>query len=158
MSFSTKKRSAVFRWVETFSQIPSSVFTDLAKSFPDILSFSDDRLRLISTPYRVCGSCSYGEEELNSLGVFVCAECGSNDWVGVFPSCFPCMWSTLFSPTNSCDNSWMIDNAVSVSSCGVYVFDSEYFGCVLGIDGAGYDFYEDHWNALYELRGLKWHE
>lgn len=28
----------------------------------------------------------------------------------------------------------------------------------IGIDGAGYDFYEAHWIPLYEARGLHWHE
>lgn len=26
-----------------------------------------------------------------------------------------------------------------------------------GIDGAGYDFYEAHWEPLYKARGLHWH-
>ena len=30
-------------------------------------------------------------------------------------------------------------------------------GYLLGIDGAGYDFYEEHWIPLYNLLGLKWH-
>lgn len=29
---------------------------------------------------------------------------------------------------------------------------------LLGINGAGYDFYEAHWTPLYEALGYKWHE
>ena len=29
---------------------------------------------------------------------------------------------------------------------------------VLGINGAGYDFYEHHWIPLYEALGYGWHE
>ena len=28
----------------------------------------------------------------------------------------------------------------------------------LGIDGAGYDFYDAHWVPLYRLRGFTWHK
>jgi hypothetical protein len=29
---------------------------------------------------------------------------------------------------------------------------------VLGINGAGYDFYEQHWTPLYNALGYEWHE
>ena len=32
------------------------------------------------------------------------------------------------------------------------------FGYIFGIDGAGYDFYEDHWIPLYKERGIQWHD
>ena len=28
---------------------------------------------------------------------------------------------------------------------------------VLGINGAGYDFYSDHWSKLYDALGYHWH-
>lgn len=30
-------------------------------------------------------------------------------------------------------------------------------GIYIGIDGAGYDFYESHWIPLYTVRGLEYH-
>ena len=32
------------------------------------------------------------------------------------------------------------------------------FGYLFGIDGTGYDFYEEHWIPLYLARGLQWHK
>ena len=45
-----------------------------------------------------------------------------------------------------------------MSECGFRIFESEEFGYFFGIDGAGYDFYEQHWLPLYKARGLKWHD
>lgn len=35
---------------------------------------------------------------------------------------------------------------------------SEDYGYLIGIDGAGYDFYKAHWLPLYKARGLHWHK
>jgi len=45
-----------------------------------------------------------------------------------------------------------------VAKLGLFVFDSEDFGIILGIDGGGFDFYNSFWIPLYKLRGLKWHD
>ena len=71
---------------------------------------------------------------------------------------FPCAWSTLFAPKDSCDLRWFRQNADSVARLGFYIFDSEDWDILLGIDAAGFDFYEAFWIPLYRLRGLKWHE
>ena len=85
------------------------------------------------------------------------------------------MWGTLFVPNESADVSniekllveiqpndeedeafasagWM-----EVSDTGIYAieFDDE---LLLGIHGAGYDFFTEHWSRLYDALGYRWHE
>ena len=43
-----------------------------------------------------------------------------------------------------------------IKDCGFTILDSDY-GLFIGIDGAGYDFYEKHWTPLYDAFGFKWH-
>ncbi|WP_197441260.1 hypothetical protein [Thalassoglobus neptunius] len=80
------------------------------------------------------------------------------------------MWGTVFMPTNSVDirnieellapisddpsvapSGWdkVGDTGIIVIQC-----DDE---LILGIDGAGYDFYTDHWIKLYDALGYEWH-
>ena len=70
------------------------------------------------------------------------------------------MWGTMWSFGNSLDTYWLEekDGIAVMSECGFRIFRSEEFGYFFGIDGAGYDFYEQHWIPLYERRGLKWHD
>jgi hypothetical protein len=44
-----------------------------------------------------------------------------------------------------------------VGNTGIFAFDID-GEIVLGIHGAGYDFYEHHWIPLYEALGYAWHE
>ncbi|WP_461199331.1 hypothetical protein [Enterococcus sp. N249-2] len=73
---------------------------------------------------------------------------------------FP-MWGTLFEMSDSTDIYWLEENLDKIAECGVKIYsydDGENQMYLLGIDGAGYDFYENHWVPLYEKRGLKWHK
>lgn len=45
-----------------------------------------------------------------------------------------------------------------MSDCGFRVYQHEEWGFFFGIDGAGYDFYSEHWIPLYKRRGLRWHD
>ena len=45
-----------------------------------------------------------------------------------------------------------------MADCGFRIYQSEDYGYVFGIDGAGYNFYEAHWIPLYKARGFQWHE
>lgn len=68
------------------------------------------------------------------------------------------MWSTLWSFGNSFDEDWAKENVQLVTECGFRIYEDEETGDIfLGIDGAGYDFYEAHWIPLYRARGLEWH-
>ena len=70
------------------------------------------------------------------------------------------MWGTMWSFGDSCDDWWLEeDNGIELmSQCGFRIYESEEFGYFFGIDGAGYDFYAEHWIPLYKARGLQWHE
>ncbi|MCA9068800.1 MAG: hypothetical protein KDA84_07755 [Planctomycetaceae bacterium] len=87
------------------------------------------------------------------------------------------MWGTLFAPNNpadvsnitnllkkfepNIDNDEMATLALSgwqeVADTGIYAreFDDE---LLLGIHGAGYDFYDHHWSKLYDALGYQWHD
>lgn len=67
------------------------------------------------------------------------------------------MWGTLFNPKESLDEDWIRENLDVVAECGFRIYESDEIGILLGVDGAGYDFYEEHWVPLYKARGLKWH-
>lgn len=69
------------------------------------------------------------------------------------------MWNTLWMADDWCDEDWIDHNRELVASCGFTIIENREEGwLLLGIDGAGYDFYEAHWIPLYEARGLRWHE
>lgn len=70
------------------------------------------------------------------------------------------MWGWMWSFKDSADEYWMdvLDGIKKMSECGFRIYHNEDWGYFFGIDGAGYDFYEDHWIPLYKARGLKWHD
>lgn len=70
------------------------------------------------------------------------------------------MWGTMWSFGDSCDDHWLEDKGGIriMSDCGFRVYESDDYGYFFGIDGAGYSFYEEHWEPLYRARGLQWHD
>ena len=70
------------------------------------------------------------------------------------------MWGTLWNFADGCNNNWLEkqDGIQKMSECGFRIYEHEEWGYFFGIDGAGYDFYENHWIPLYKIRGLKWHD
>lgn len=77
-------------------------------------------------------------------------------------SFFP-MWGYMWTFGDSIDEDWARgtycpSHLQEMADCGFRIYDSEDYGLVFGIDGAGYDFYIEHWIPLYEARGLRWHE
>ena len=72
------------------------------------------------------------------------------------------MWGTLWAFGDGIDNAWLDneylgDGLTAMANCGFRIYESEDYGYIFGIDGAGYDFYEAHWIPLYKARGLHWH-
>lgn len=69
------------------------------------------------------------------------------------------IWGTLWAFDDSADIAWLDSEAgiSAMSNCGFRIFYHNDFGYFFGIDGAGYDFYEEHWIPLYLARGLHWH-
>ncbi|MDY7043647.1 hypothetical protein RVS70_05450 [Virgibacillus sp. M23] len=70
---------------------------------------------------------------------------------------FPVAWGTMWTFGESLDEEWAENNADILNDCGIVAYYTESLGVVFGIDGAGYDFYEQHWIPLYKARGLRWH-
>lgn len=70
------------------------------------------------------------------------------------------MWGTMWTFGDQLDNWWLEegDGFKLMSECGFRIYESDDFGYIFGIDGAGYDFYEAHWIPLYKARELKWHD
>lgn len=70
------------------------------------------------------------------------------------------MWGTMWAFSDDLDNEWLEDkdNLRAMAECGFRIYESEDYGYIFGIDGAGYSFYEEHWLPLYKVRGLRWHD
>lgn len=70
------------------------------------------------------------------------------------------MWGTMWSFAERPDDDWLAGPGAlrAMSDCGFRIFESDEFGYFFGIDGAGYDFYAEHWVPLYRARGLAWHD
>lgn len=68
------------------------------------------------------------------------------------------MWGTMWTFGESLDEDWARGNIEIMQSCGFRVYEQDDLGILFGIDGAGYNFYEEHWIPLYKARGFKWHD
>lgn len=70
------------------------------------------------------------------------------------------MWGTMWTCNDSIDDEWLErdGNLQKMADCGFRIYEQEDLGYIFGIDGAGYDFYQEHWIPLYKARGLKWHD
>lgn len=68
------------------------------------------------------------------------------------------MWGTMWEFKDVCDEQWLENNLQAVANCGFRIYESEDYGYLIGINGAGYDFYEAHFCPLYKTRGLHWHK
>ena len=72
------------------------------------------------------------------------------------------MWSTLFEAKDNTIKDWILENSDKIiSEAGFTIIDlsreneGEYqTGVFLGVNGAGYDFYEAHWIPLYKIFGV----
>jgi hypothetical protein len=131
-------------WLDIrFSYIPGEVFGRLAKLDEEISCYSSVDLQLEASPHQTCCKCDQPVD---------CCECGSDANLRPSePSEFPCMWGTLFAVRSNSFGDWIIANKDTVAECGFFVFSSDLFGVMLGIDGRGYDFLTEHWLPLYNL-------
>lgn len=157
---------AVRGWVESFNAFPLGMIEKLFEYEPEDWSeITPIALydRVYSDNYDEYGEVKEiydnedGEEiikiELDS-GEEV--ETDRDDLSRTDDSIFP-MWSTLWQFSDSCDDWWLESHLQEVANCGFRIYESEEYGYFLGIDGAGYSFYEEHWKPLYKVRGLRWH-
>lgn len=68
------------------------------------------------------------------------------------------IWGWLWQFKDSIDSDWAEEHIREISNCGFRIYRHEDWGLFLGVDGAGYDFYEAHWIPLYKAHGLEWHD
>lgn len=81
--------------------------------------------------------------------------------LGTYGSTHCPMWSTWFQPSNSWEENWVEDHKEEIAELGFTIINVWLDGCediFLGIDGAGFDFYEAFWIPLYRLHGFHWHD
>ena len=72
------------------------------------------------------------------------------------------MWSTLFEAKDNTIKDWILDDYEKIiTEAGFTIIDlsreneGEYeTGVFLGVNGAGYDFYDQHWIPLYKIFGV----
>ena len=163
-------RKATEEWVAQFSHVPASIIEKMAKADESIYAFDSDSFRLIASPRIKCSWCSTTYDGDLSLPDLIaahdrrrgvpCDECCLDGWwnLGEPELAFPCGWGTLFAPMDPCDRRWFEANKEEVAKLGFFVFESDDYGILLGLDAAGFDFYDAYWIPLYQLRGLLWHE
>lgn len=166
MRFKTEME-ACREWVDTFNNIPGS---PLERAYGP----EGDALKLLAGGSRKSDCCGIVSEETAddprhpatgnedvAERVYKCSECDKPcgwSWGGA-EYAWPAGWGTLFNPKDSSDEDWMNRNAEQIADkCGLLVYECDEVGILLGVDGGGYDFYEQHWLPLYRLRGLEWHE
>ncbi len=156
-------REAANGFVEELSAIPRSLLIKLKDQGEEIVEITPpavgDYVYLYSSNQGEIVSIKdglYSIKEHNSDSV---VKCESGDFEVQRDDYFP-MWGTLWTFDSTVDRWWLEErNGLQLmADCGFRIYEQEDYGFVFGIDGAGYDFYEDHWIPLYRARGLKWHE
>lgn len=138
-------REAAHHWVGGFNAVSEAMFKRAYAQ--DGL----DHLEVLASPMNECSYCGADVQ----VGESECESCGSDE---VYTKRDLPMWGTLWSFGEWLDEDWCRENAKLVASCGFMVYETADDDIFLGIDGAGYDFYEAHWVPLYKARGLKWHD
>jgi hypothetical protein len=140
---------AARHWVSQFNAIPQAL---ILKAYP---SLEEDGLEILATEL-VCANCGGTDYTVNEDDEKVCDHCQSVDEMQDTWD-LP-MWRTMWTFGENIDEGWARDNLETMRDCGFWVYESDELGVVFGINGAGYDFYEDHWVPLYKARGLHWHK
>ena len=150
-------------WVYGFNAIPTAMLARLMENNPD--EWTEVTLPVIGDTVYVYDENTNGEitaqvedgyEILLENGT--CLNSTANDFTLVQNDILP-IWGTMWNFGDSLDEYWLEKGAglTALSECGFRVFYHEDFGYYFGIDGAGYDFYAEHWIPLYIARGLHWH-
>jgi hypothetical protein len=75
----------------------------------------------------------------------------------IYLECWPAMWGWLFRSSDWTDEEWIKCNIEKVEACGFLIYNCEYCGILLGVNGCGYNFHDTHWLRLYKARELSWH-
>ena len=154
---------ATQHWVYSFNAIPTKMIARLMNQNPD--EWSEVTMPTIGDTVYVYDEDTNGEitaqvedgyEILLENGTEITATV--DDFTLVQNDILP-IWGTMWNFGDSLDENWLEngEGLTALSECGFRVFYHEDFGYYFGIDGAGYDFYAEHWIPLYIARGLNWH-
>ena len=163
MKYDTIKEAAE-AWVREMNAMPQEMVLRLMSADPDDWS-EVTRPEKYDHVY-VDSENEYGEiteinDDIYSVELYngEKIECSEDDLEVCRDDVLP-MWGTMWSFGDGIDDYWLEEkNGLELMSrCGFRIYQSEEFGYFFGIDGAGYDFYEDHWIPLYKARGLHWHK
>lgn len=156
-------KEAAQKWVGEFNAIPQGMIAKLIKAEPE--TWHEITVPNVGDRVYIYNKSVFGEIIACGKKIKVRLDDGKNISVGKndirlkYYDLLP-MWGTMWSFGESLDDFWLEEqNGVKLmSDCGFRIYKSDDFGYFFGIDGAGYDFYEQHWIPLYKARGLKWHE
>lgn len=175
-------RDGAREWIATFNAIDQDIIRTLMKYAPDewrevTLPSTYQRVYVYNLPEH-CESTSHSgeivghsvisDEEDNVLSEYWCIALDDGEEITLdnlddveidFDYTLP-MWGTMWSFGDMADKVWLEERGglQIMSNCGFRIYQHDEWGYFFGIDGAGYDFYEAHWEPLYIARGLKWHD
>ena len=156
-------KEATQHWVYGFNAIPTAMIARLMDQNPEeweevTMPVIGDTVYVYDedTNGTIAAQTEAGYQILLENGT--CVTVIADDFTLVQNDVLPC-WGTIWSFGEGMDVYWLEKGAglTALSECGFRVFYHEEFGYYFGIDGAGYDFFEEHWIPLYTARGLKWH-
>ena len=167
-------REAAEAWVHEFNAIPQSVVEKLIEAGDEIDEVTPPAVGdyVIVTDYadyrwqhgEIVRRISTDEDlyliRMDSDGKEI--EVYADDFEVEHDGSLP-MWGTMWAFGDTIDNDWLDgtyceSGLQTMADCGFRIYTQEDYGYIFGIDGAGYDFYEDHWIPLYKARGLHWHK
>lgn len=150
-------KEATEKWVSEFNSIEHSLIENVMKYCPDdfIEITPITKGDYVCSYSGICGEAEnvdYSNEQLDIEGQ-------TFDFSDIYKEQdeLP-MWGWFWTFNNSLDEDWVRENLVTVAECGFRIYEYQDTGTIyLGIDGAGYNFYDAHWIPLYKARGLQWH-
>lgn len=165
-------KEAAQHWVSSFNAIPYAVCEKLLQvSCEEMYEVTPpskhDRVSIHSGEHAgeygtIVQSCYDGEDDLYLIDLDNSEEDAvlSTDEFDVERDSFLPMWGTLWAFDEGIDNWWLEEKGglQMMADCGFRIYEQEDYEYIFGIDGAGYDFYEQHWIPLYKARGLHWHD
>lgn len=61
------------------------------------------------------------------------------------------MWGFLWESDSYIVDEFIKSNIEKINEVGFLIYETEEGDLLIGIDGAGYDFYEQHWIPLFDL-------
>lgn len=160
-------REATERWMGEFSRIPIGIVEKLLKANPDEVQEitppgEHDRVDVWGGEHSGEGEITGYDEETGQYTVEMddgeAIQAEAEDFEVLRDSFLP-MWGTMWAFGDPADEDWLENGGLQkMADCGFRIYEQEDYGHIFGIDGAGYDFYDEHWIPLYRARGLHWHD